>query len=276
MKRYPKGPIGQNAFDSKSLPMNLIKENVLDVLRTALNNPEHHFFGITGDVDDLGVFVAQHGRAHAENLVEFIGVLTENYFMNWRDRNETAISSFVFVPGGEEMLLLGTCTESQPLRELFMTCRQSMNQTLHGHRFFPVDDISISFGCAIFRHEDLMPRIQRLLNGYEEVSMKYRAYIEVMYILRRVLAVCLDLEKFRMFEGPKPEHAIAFRNIVHFDLLRHKDRSRNLIALAARDIESPKYADLLQHVCDDYGMLNNRMYATTSLVEALEYASRTE
>lgn len=121
-----------------------------------------------------------------------------------------------------------------------------------------------------------MPRIQRLLTEYEEMSVKYRAYIEVMYILRRVLAVCLDLEKFRMFKDPTPEHAIAFRNIVHFDLLKHKDRSKDLIALAARDIDSPKYADLLQHVCDDYGMLNNRMQATTSLVEALEHTSGTE
>lgn len=111
MERCPKGTIGPKTFDSNSLLMDLVKENVLDVLRTAFKNPEHHFLGITGDVDDLGVFVAQHGRAHAENLVEFISVLTENYFMNWRDRNEAYISSFVFIPGGEEMLLLGTCTD---------------------------------------------------------------------------------------------------------------------------------------------------------------------
>lgn len=272
----PQKPVCHVVNESSSLPPNLFNSNVLGVLRTALSNPEHHFFGITGDIDDLGVFVARYGRAHAENLVDFTSVITENYFSNWKEKFQPNISSFAFVPGGEEMLLLATCSDELPIRELFGVCRQGLNQKLRSYHFFPVADISISFGCAIFRHEDLLPRIQRLLDGYGDDASNYRAYIEVMYIIRRVLAVCLDLEKFRAFEVPKPERAIAFRNIVHFDLLRHKDRSSSLIALAAKDIESPEYADLILHVCDDYGMVNNRMQATSLLVEALENSDRTE
>lgn len=255
---------------SQQYPISLMRKEVIEVFQAVLDCPEHHFFGLTGDIDDLGIFVAHHGRAHAENLVDYVSAITEHYFQNWKLHNLASLSSFAFLQGGEEMLLLGTCASDLPLRELFSESRTNVDRLLGESEFFPVDNISISFGCAIFQRNDFVHRITRLLAGYNNIAVDCRAYLEIMYLLRRTLSVCLDLEKFRMFENLHPEIAIACRNLVHYDLLRHKDRSRGLVELAAQSLQTPQCSQILKQISDDYGIVSSRMIATASFVESLE------
>jgi hypothetical protein len=248
----------------------LIKDDIVDVLRTVVHNPNYHFFGITGDIDDLGVFVARHGRAHAENLVDFISVITEDYFLQWQDKHNSLISSFVVIQGGEEILVLGTCSEKQPLRELFCCCRHEVNRIIQENEYFPCHDLSISFGSALLNQNALIPLMRSFLSDCEGAARDYRKYLEIMYIIRRLLAVCLDMEKFRTFQKDSPELAIAYRNLVYYDLLRHKVRSRNLLSLAAKRWEAPMEAEGLKLVWDEYGMQCGRQESMASLVEILE------
>ena len=243
---------------------------MLAVFKAVALNPTHHFFGVTGDIDDLGIFVAQYGRAHAENLVDYISAITEDYFLTWREHHDTLISSFAIVLGGEEMLVLGTSKEGSPLNEMFRSCRHDVNGVLSSDQFFPLGNLTISFGCALFRQDDLMPMINQLLAYDSDGVTTYSAYIEVMYTVRRVLSVCLDLQKFGTFQHESPELAIAYRNLVYFDLLRHKERSKTLLALAANSWEASSHSRPLRDVWDDYGMLNGRQESMALLVKALE------
>ena len=51
---------------------------LMRVLSTYVAHPESILFGITGDIDNLGIYVAKNGRAKAENLVDLYNQIIRN------------------------------------------------------------------------------------------------------------------------------------------------------------------------------------------------------
>ena len=65
-------------------------------------------FGITGDLDNLGVYVARNGRPSAENLVDLYNQSTRNFLEGWVVKNRLNVQSLSFIPSGEEIFIVGT------------------------------------------------------------------------------------------------------------------------------------------------------------------------
>lgn len=55
---------------------------IMDVFSEYSNSNSGFLFGVTGDLDNLGVYVARNGRPAAENLVDFYNQVTRNYLKN--------------------------------------------------------------------------------------------------------------------------------------------------------------------------------------------------
>lgn len=80
----------------------LVMETFLDY-----SSQEGKLFAITGDLDNLGVYVARNGRPAAENLVDLYNQTIRNYLEMWTVENQGKIMSLAFVPGGEEVFVMG-------------------------------------------------------------------------------------------------------------------------------------------------------------------------
>ena len=79
---------------------------VVDVLREYVEDGGS-LFGITGDLDNLGIYVARNGRPSAENLVDFYNQIIRNYIQGWVIDHSDSLRSVAFVPSGEEVFVVG-------------------------------------------------------------------------------------------------------------------------------------------------------------------------
>lgn len=64
---------------------------------------EDKLFAITGDLDNLGIYVARNGRPAAENLVDLYNQITRNFLESWVTENRSSIKTLSFVPSAEEV-----------------------------------------------------------------------------------------------------------------------------------------------------------------------------
>ena len=76
-------------------------------------------FGITGDLDSLGVYVARNGRPAAENLVDLYNQTTRNFLERWTAENRPNIETLSFVPSGEEVFIVGIAGNESTAQDLF-------------------------------------------------------------------------------------------------------------------------------------------------------------
>ena len=76
-------------------------------------------FGITGDLDNLGIYVARKGRPAAENLVDLYNQTTRNFLERWTAENRPNIETLSFVPSGEEVFIVGIAGNESTAQDLF-------------------------------------------------------------------------------------------------------------------------------------------------------------
>ena len=110
-------------------------------------------FAITGDVDNLGIYVARNGRPAAENLVDLYNQIIRNYLEMWAAENQQKIRSLSFVPSGEEVFIIGVTTDEDTAQNLFDKLRGGVMELMQNQHYIDLGETSVSFGGKVFGNE---------------------------------------------------------------------------------------------------------------------------
>lgn len=81
-----------------TITKNYCHYQVIQLFRRLITNPNRIFFGLTSDIDNLGMFVAQYGRAKAQNIVDYCTNILIDYIYNFQKCLDT--EDVVFIPVG--------------------------------------------------------------------------------------------------------------------------------------------------------------------------------
>lgn len=202
----------------------LVMETFLDYL-----SQEGKLFAITGDLDNLGVYVARNGRPAAENLVDLYNQTIRNYLEMWTAENQQNIQSLSFVPSGEEVFIVGVASDENVAQSLFSQLRDGVMELMRNQRYVDLGKTSASFGSKVFGSE-LDPKIKLLTDLVktnktdEEV---FPPYLEVISEIRRETAIELDRQKFRdILDGDYP---VEVRQLVLTRMLLYKRTTREIV-----------------------------------------------
>lgn len=233
----------------------LYNPHVLAVFVEYMKDPTSRFlWGITGDLDNLGVFVAENGRAKAENLVDLYNQVTRNYISNWYRENASDIQAVCFLPCGEEVLILGTTKDMNVVTKLFSDIKVAIKEKINEYDFIEVGGTGASFGCSVLREDSSDTLISQLIKDYKKTSSDeiiYPQYLKIIERIRTILAIELDKSKFNdVLEGQYP---IQMRQLVLSRMLLYKLSTKEIVA--SMNKFDPKCLKLiLNSLGESYGM----------------------
>lgn len=195
----------------------LWSKKILDIL--TLSEPQDSIFGITGDMDNLGIYVSRHGRPMAENLVDVYNHLVGSFLYDLAKKYKIPI---VVLPSGEELFVLGLCKNVSPEPILSKVRSGEINDFIKVHSPIFAPEVSISFGAKVFDPREAEPKIKTFLDGVgaRDLQRGSLAYLEMMNFFRNELALELDRAKFASLRVP--HLAVLFRNAVYVHLRDYK------------------------------------------------------
>ena len=204
---------------------------IVNVLRTKNKNKNKILFGITGDLDNLGIFVSQQGRAVAENLVEIYNHIIGAYCSSFATER-CDINDFAFLPSGEEIFAIGVADNQDVIDLLFHKLHTEINQLLKQSPI-KAEYVTISFGTKIFDDIDTEHTIKVIDSG--NVAEANRVFLDVMLNMRKQLAIELDKDKFRSLGCE--ELAVYFRNCVYAKMREYKTTTKQALTNLAQQIK---------------------------------------
>lgn len=210
---------------------------ILQVIKAYNRNQNLFLFGITGDLDNLGIFVSLHGRPLAENLVDMYNRLLGTFMYEFAKEHSGAIPMFCMIPSGEEIFALGVATNQATIDKFFSLLKSEVNTFIKENAHFADDTVTISFGCKVFSGNtiDAVTSSFVMLANQRRVQEASSAYFELMLIMRRELAYELDRAKFESLNASDLDLVIFFRNTVYTQLQSYKKETREaLMTLAER------------------------------------------
>lgn len=230
-------------------------------------------FGITGDLDNLGVYVARNGRPAAENLVDLYNQIIRNFLENWTIENRSLLTSVAFVPSGEEVLIVGVAkNEAAPL-QLFGQIRDGTMSLVRNQPFLDVGDTAASFGGVIFT-DSYDATITEMVTSLEQGAGDdriYPLYFALLRNMRQDMAVALDKQKFLdILEGNFP---VEMRQLVLSRLLLYKKTTREII-MALSSLSSEEINHILRVVGNTYGISHGQEDEINKLIEDLSLNQR--
>lgn len=234
---------------------------VLKVVETYDRNRDLFLFGVTGDLDNLGVFVSRYGRPLAENLVDIYNRLIGAFMYGFIKRHSKAIPAFCMIPSGEEIFATGVATNRSVVNEFFLLLGGEVNNFIKENAHLANEDITISFGCKIFSGDTIgtaTSRLVELVRG-RRVQEASSAYLELMLTMRRELAYELDRAKFDSINASDLNLVMFFRNVVYTKLQNYKKETREaLVTLADRLSHDVELRERLQVMAlnSEYGIVD--------------------
>ena len=214
-------------------------------------------FGLTGDLDNLGVYVARNGRPLAENLVDFYNQVIRNYLKKWTLENKDHLFQVVFVPSGEEVLIIGVAKDRKLPDILFKQIKRGVMDLASSQPFIPLGDTSTSFGGVVFdnRYDDTLKFMIDMFERNEPDSRIYPVYLEVLMAMRQEMAKALDQEKFSNILGGK--FPVQLRQIVYAKMLNYKTSTKKVIE-ALNLLSLTELEELLRLTGNQYGLAENK------------------
>lgn len=210
---------------------------ILRVVQEYDSNKNLILFGITGDLDNLGVFVSKFGRPLAENLVDVYNRIIGTFMYDFIKRHSGEIPSFCMIPSGEEIFAVGVATNHSVVDDFFGRLSGEINNYIKENSPFANKDVTISFGCKIFCGDIIETAIPRFVHL---VRMKFTqaassAYLELILTMRNELAYELDRAKFNSLNASELDLVMFFRNVVYAKLHDYKQETKAaLLSLANR------------------------------------------
>lgn len=210
---------------------------IFKVVEYYVSNPATRLFGITGDLDNLGVFVSKNGRPLAENLVDVYNRLIGAFMYSFVERHRDTILRFCMIPSGEEVFAIGVATDTSVTRKFFKLLADEVNGFIRANAPLSANNVTISFGCEIFSNKTIRPRTSTFVElvRRRRVQEASAAYLELMLMVRQELAYELDRAKFLSLNASDLDLVIFFRNVVYAKLREYKESTRRVLLSLAKD-----------------------------------------
>ncbi len=208
---------------------------VLTVVETYDRNRELFLFGVTGDLDNLGVFVSRYGRPLAENLVDIYNRLIGAFMYGFIKRHSKVIPAFCMIPSGEEIFATGVATNRSVVNDFFLLLGDEVNDFIKENAPLADENVTVSFGCKIFSSDMIGTATSRLVKlvRTRRVQEASSAYLELMLAMRRELAYELDRAKFNSLNASDLNLVTFFRNVVYAKLQNYKKETREALVMLA-------------------------------------------
>lgn len=203
------------------------------------NNQKLILFGITGDIDNLGLFVAENGRAEAENLVDSYNRVIGMFMKSFIKTNQKNIKAFAFIPSGEEIFALGVAKNTKVVKYFFEEVSTKINPLLKSISPIFREQVTISFGTKILNGIS-QKEIAQFLEATKkhDKSIASARYLALMKKIREILAYELDHAKFKSLHAK--EFTILLRNIVYLHLHKYKRETKNTLVKVAKKMKKNK------------------------------------
>lgn len=245
---------------------------ILKVVKVYNSNRNLFLFGITGDIDNLGIFVSQHGRPLAENLVDIYNRLIGAFMYKFVKKHSKIIFNFCMIPAGEEIFAIGVTNDPAVVNKFFSLLENEINNFIKENAPFSDENVTISFGCKIFSDDITRISASHFVNlvSKRKTLKASLAYLKFMLILRQELAYELDRAKFRSLKASNLNLVIFFRNVVYAKLQNYKVETRkNLIALADQMNCNAELRKRLQSMTlnSKYGITDENAHFIKKLIE---------
>lgn len=207
-------------------------KKIVNVLRIKNTFQNKILFGITGDLDNLGIFVSKQGRAVAENLVEtynhIIGAYCNDFVQNHSD-----IVEFAFLPSGEEIFAIGVADTKEVVDSFFSKLHTEINPLLKQSPI-QADYVTISFGTKIFNDIPTQQVTDAVDSG--DVTSANKVFLDTMLEMRKQLALELDKDKFKTLDCE--DLAVFFRNCVYSKMREYKTTTRSALIDLSEKLKS--------------------------------------
>jgi hypothetical protein len=231
----------------------LLNPLALEVFCDYIDHPNTKLFAMTGDLDNLGVYVARNGRPKAENLVDYYNQIIRNYLENWAESNSDKILSIAYVPSGEEVFILGVASHIDAPTKMFLEIRPAIQESIVAQTYLTFSPTAATFGGDILDASlyDINGLVNKFRNN-EPDEILFPIYLEIIEDIRTKLAVKLDEMKFSdILNGKYP---IQMRQLVLTQMLEYK-KTTKLILKGLNDLHEDEKAELLELLGDSYGVL---------------------
>ncbi len=227
----------------------LIMETFLDYS----SQKEDKLFAITGDLDNLGIYVARNGRPAAENLVDLYNQTIRNYLEMWAVENQQKTKSLSFVPSGEEVFIVGIAADKNSPQNLFANLQEGVMELMQKQTYIDLGGTSASFGGKVFGSE-LDPKIKFLADAIKAGKNDdevFPIYLEVISEIRRETAIELDKRKFKdILNGDYP---VEVRQLVLTRMLLYKRTTKDIVK-SLNQLPEEEVESLLTLLGDIYGV----------------------
>jgi hypothetical protein len=242
------------------------------VLVNSTHNPNSILFGITGDIDNLGIYVAKNGRAKAENLVDLFNQIIRNESIRWARAHNDCMDDMTFIASGEEIVILGICRDRTVVDDLFHNINANINRLLRDNHFIDIGETGISFGCAIFADLDLIKKIAWLAERTKNFTgeNEFILYLEIMEQIRNILAKELDKIKFKDLWKTSLENEILYRNFVYAYLLDYKYNTARALRRLAAKVGVLENKEQLSSLRYQYGLTDQNRRIAFELKEQID------
>lgn len=233
-------------------------KKVVAVLRYFRHHPHCTLFGVTGDVDNLGIYVARNGRSKAEILVDTYNRFMGSIFYEFLGSRPHEFFEACFLPAGEEIFILGTASCRQSVESLFARLHLSdAAATLSENIPLDIGGTNITFGCSSFSSDFMSSQIDSLLAVVENENMEAAntLYTEVLGEIRLRLSIELDRRKFASLEVEEGNE-VMMRNLVYLKTIQYKEETRQLLRSAQKKFnESPETKSAISLILGrEYGL----------------------
>lgn len=257
-------------IQSKYVESDLINPVIWRVLQNIFNSKSGIVFAITGDIDNLGIFVAKHGRAEAENIVDLINQFIRLYIQKHTSGNKE-INDVAIVLNGEEVFIIGHAFTESVVDIVFINLTSAVNDFIVQNKIIPNPGLSITFGIKEFNFKKFKLLIRPLFISDRSLSRNIvRKYYRILESIRNELAVNLDVAKFTNLSSLDKYGPIVCRNIVYHEMIGYKVvTTRVLNELSCVDMDA-KTLSYIVAISKRYGLNSKRFSSTAKIVNRLK------
>lgn len=219
--------------------MRIYSNKIARIFKKYYLNKDLIIFAISGDIDNLGIFVSRKGRAEAEILVDSYNRIMGKYFYDLYGDKDKFVD-FVVIPSGEEIFLIGLAKRTKDINESFKILKNNINKFIFNNSPILDKTVTVSFGCSIIDECIEKKELDKFVK-YEGVHINKanNSYINISRSIRGKLAKEMDLSKFSDLLK-KDDLSIFLRNIVHLNTLKNKKDTRVLIKRIIKLLEEDK------------------------------------
>src|SRR3989338_1698599 len=146
-------------------------------------HPDLFLFAVTGDIDNLGMFISRNGRAAGQNLIDvylrLMGLFMHVYVREHRED----IMSFAFLPAGEEVTVMGVARTKEACQEFFDVVQNRLSRFIvENDPIIGDENVTVAFGCKVICESSTLLGIKEIVSAVEgrEITKANDLYFRLM------------------------------------------------------------------------------------------------